>query len=282
MDKREIFKTRVRKKFTEEMGKFFGGMVAFMFGAVYIVAVLFARFFSLGRNSSMNYLLDIFLDSIVVGFLFLSTLAIVNLLRAPYIAGKELENTLAFYETKTLKIEVKTYGGVQSQKEKKEVCALMMVRNLESKKIVDLEISFTSLGIYTVHNGNLSENIIFSDLGNISWSTDSQQYTRQISLVPEEEALVYFAMTDIKTNSVLFAIAAVGKLPQEETVYNIKFKLKGKLDGETDYRFYTHDILLYWNPETETNRRQFGVLDGKFQYQNITAAFLKLLDKTRI
>jgi len=53
----------------------------------------------------MNFFLDLFIDSVIVGVPYFILLCIVNILRAPYLAGKELHNRLEIFEPSKIIIE---------------------------------------------------------------------------------------------------------------------------------------------------------------------------------
>src|SRR5258706_14747600 len=98
MDDNKAFKARVWEKFMEEMGKFFGTRLAFLIVFFYSIMVGLARYYILGRNSAMNFFLDLFIDSLLVGVPYLILLCIITILRAPYLAGKELQEKLEQFE----------------------------------------------------------------------------------------------------------------------------------------------------------------------------------------
>src|SRR5271157_509089 len=91
MEKKETFKSRVWSKFKEETGKFFGTYLVFFFAGIYAITVGVARYYVFGRSSAMNYFQEWFVDAIMTGFLFFIVLSIVNLIRAPYLAGREIQ-----------------------------------------------------------------------------------------------------------------------------------------------------------------------------------------------
>ncbi len=184
----------------------------------------------------------------------------------------EQKTKLAYYNRKTLKLESKDYGGVQSRKERGEVVALSVFKNMETMKILEMEISLVHVGFCKDHNGRVNENPIFTDLGNVLWENGSHI----ITVAPENEAKVYFAMTDRNLNTVILATSSIAKIHFDEMVFNITMRLKGKLEGDSEYHFYTHNILLYWRPEINSRERKLAILDERFNDSDISPALLSL------
>lgn len=92
MDKQLTFRAMVFKKFREEMVRFFGTAFALLNGIFYTVTLVVMRYFVLGKTYAINSSLGLLLDAIVVGIPYFVALCIINLLRAPYLAGKQLED----------------------------------------------------------------------------------------------------------------------------------------------------------------------------------------------
>jgi hypothetical protein len=142
MDEGRIFRARVWKKFWDETEKLFGTRLALLVVSVYSVTVGFARYYILGRSSAMNFFLDLLIDSVLVGVPFILFLSMVNILRAPYLAGKELQNELERFEPSIIVFEPHHYHFPEPHKK-----TGILIRN-NTNESLEIVIELTNLRLF--------------------------------------------------------------------------------------------------------------------------------------
>jgi hypothetical protein len=142
MDEGRIFRARVWKKFWDETEKLFGTRLALLVVSIYSVTVGIARYYILGRSSALNFFLDLFVDSVLVGVLFIIFLSVINILRAPYLAGKELQKELERFEPSIIVLEPHHYDIPEPYKK-----AGILIRN-NTNESLDIVIELTDLKVF--------------------------------------------------------------------------------------------------------------------------------------
>jgi hypothetical protein len=137
----KIFWAKVSKKFKQEMGKFFTGFLL-LTGLFYSLTVGLARYYVLGRDASVSFFLDLFIDAIIVGVPYFTTLAVINMLRAPYLTGIELQKELEKFEPSKIAIEEYYYNYPTPNRK-----AGLLIKNLTDEDL-DLVIELTEFRVF--------------------------------------------------------------------------------------------------------------------------------------
>ncbi len=90
----------------------------------------------------MNFFLDLLVDSVLVGVPFIVFLSIINFLRAPYLAGKELQKELERFEPSIIVLEPHHYHIPEPNKK-----TGILIRN-NTNESLDIVIELTDLKVF--------------------------------------------------------------------------------------------------------------------------------------
>jgi hypothetical protein len=222
-----------------------------------------------------NALVQIVITCIaVLIFIVYSLFAIIYI---PGLIYTEQQEELLLYKSKSLKISLNGFGFPPNGSPKEEHIFLQVTNN-EVKRIIDLEAHLVKLIVYSPGKVGIEENIIFFDLGRLPWNNGKEI----ISITPENpdsEGWVILAKTNSKKKSLIFSTKAInGEAFKSEVVFGVEVRFKGKLEGETEYRFYTHRDLIYFNPLLERLDCRLAFLEYvKRANQVVTKEYLDLL-----
>ncbi len=103
MDKKPFLRAIIDKAVQETRDQSSGSLKKIIFAIALFIMVAVSRYYILGRSSAINFILETFVDSIVVGGMFLVVFFIINLLRAPrllyYDKQKELNELKEKWES---------------------------------------------------------------------------------------------------------------------------------------------------------------------------------------
>ena len=269
MEKKTFIK-KVNSKIWEENTKIFGGPRAIIFTSVYAITIGFARGVILGRNSEMNYFLEWIVDAVLTGVLFFIFLNFINLLRAPYLVGKDQEKRIneleEIWEGNLIKAIIpvtifKDNWFIDNYSSQKRV-GIWIENPSRTKILTDLNIELIKLFWITGDNGNRIDKTDFVCGSNRHFTSGD---TADISspILPGRKRLIY--IIEIQDNELIllltksesasknyFIQTAQENLKLDSITYNeylstflIELKINGNIDGRPIKDRY-YKIVIYF------------------------------------